>query len=514
MLPPLTRRTLGIAALAALPAGAAAGPSADRIGASLPDLVSLLQDGMARWQVPGAAVAVVAGQEVVLARGLGLREAGGSEPVGVDTVFQIGSATKAFTATTLAMLVDQGRLGWMDRVIDHDPGFALADPWVTREFRIVDLMAQRSGLRPYVLDTLWMLGYPPEALVAGLRHVRPIGSFRAEFAYQNVLHQVAGGIVARLAGVARWQDAVAGMILAPLGMTATTTTAEALLAAPDHATGHALYDGRLTALAPLPRFPYAPGPAGCLNASLTDMTTWLRFLIGRGETAGRRLLDAAALETTWKPRIDLREADGFPWTWQAYATGWVVRQTEGGVAIWHNGGTPQFRTHIGFIPARGVGIVVLTNEGSNELADAAGLWFYDRVLGNAPVDYAAVALERAREQARTSLAADRPPATAAPPGPGSDYAGRYRSEAAGNARVARAAGGGLEIVFETPGSRFGLAPRDGDVFALTSADPALSALLGASSPMLVQFLRTAHGGVDRIGLDGEPDVVFTRAAPG
>lgn len=465
---------------------------------------------MLPWKVPGAAIGVVAGDEVLLARGLGVRRAGGPDPVDAETVFGIGSTTKAFAATTEAILVDQGKLGWMDRVIDHDPAFEMFDPWVTREFRIIDLLAQRSGLRAYVFDTLWGLGYGPDDLVAALRYAQPVSSFRTVFAYQNVTHQVAGRIVAKLAGAARWQDAVARMILQPLGMSSTSTAAKDLLGAPNHATGHVFYNDTLTALPLLPSIDLT-GPAGCMNSCVSDMAKWLRLLVGRGETGGQRLLQPAALETTWKPRVELDPADGFPSVWQAYASGWIVRETAGGVAIWHNGGTGQFKAHVGFVPSLGVGLVILTNEGTNALADAAGCWFYDRLLGNPPVDYSAQYLRIVRKAAEKAAAEDRRPLSLAPVGPDSDYTGAYASAAAGPAQVT-SAGGALGLSFERPGTRFRLLPWDGDVFVLTAPDdPALAATLEAASPQLVQFQRTVHGRVDRMRLGDGQEIELVRA---
>lgn len=515
--PRLSRRMVGRGALAAaaafsVPARAEDAPS--RVSAILPDLVTILDQGMSPWQVPGVAVGVVAGGDVLLARGLGVRRAGGPDAVDANTIFQIGSTTKAFAATTEAILVDQGKLGWMDRVVDHDPHFRMFDPWVTQEFRIIDLLSQRSGLRPYVLDSFWMLGYSAEDLVTALRHVPPVSSFRAQFGYQNITQQVAGRIVARLVGVPRWQDALAKLILEPLGMSSTSTSAAALLAAPNHATGHVLFADKLTPVPPIEAFPYAPGPAGGMNSSVDDMTRWLRLQIGRGTFGGTRLLGAHALESTWKPRVDLDPKDGFPSVWQGYASGWLVRQTAGGVAIWHNGGTAAFKTHVGFVPALGVGIVILTNESSNELADTTGFWFYDRLLGNPPVDYGAEVLPRIRKAGEKAAAEGRPPATPASPGPDRDYVGSYRSDLAGAAEVGSTGGGQLTLAFKRPGTRFGLRPWSGDVFVLTASDPALAQNLDAGAPSLVQFQRTVEGRVERVRLGDGGEVEFARAAKG
>ena len=514
--PNLSRRTLGrgtLAAAAATALPARADDRRSRVTAILPDLVAMVQDGMLPWQVPGAAIGVVLGEEVLLARGLGVRRVGGSDLVDADTIFQIGSTTKAFAATTEAILVNHGKLGWMDRVIDHDPEFRMFDPWVTREFRIIDLLAQRSGLRPYVLDTLWTLGYGPDDLVAALRYAEPVSSFRTEFSYQNVTHQVAGRIVAKLAGTARWEDALAQMILGPLRMSATTTSAEGFLGAPNRATGHAFYDDTLRPL-PLLASLYRTGPAGCMNSCVNDMVKWLRLQVDHGDNRGKRSLRPLALETTWKPRVEIDPAESFPSVWQAYASGWIVRQTQGGVAIWHNGGTGQFKAHVGFVPALGAGLVILTNEGTNALADAAGLWFYDRLLGNPAADYSAKSLAIVRQAQKKAAAASRRRSSSAAPGPGSDYAGVYRSDVTGPAYVAPGPGGALALAFERPGSSFRLAPWNGDVFVLTATEAALAAALEADTPQLVQFQRTAHGTVDRIRLGDAPETVLARVGSG
>jgi hypothetical protein len=148
-------------------------------------------------------------------------------------------------------------------VIDHDPVFRMFDPWVTQEFRIIDLLARRSGPASYVLDALWMLGHAPQDIAAVLRHVRPVSSFRTEFAYQKVQHPVAGRVLAKLASVPHRQNAVS-----PLGPRAAgpvryhkPSRSFGRDTEPwNHATGHAFYRDRLTPLPPLASFPYALGP--------------------------------------------------------------------------------------------------------------------------------------------------------------------------------------------------------------------------------------------------------------
>src|SRR5258705_8425717 len=129
-----------------------AAPMEARVRALIPDLEAYIRSGMKAYDLPGLAIGIVAGDRLVYAKGFGVRGKAGSAPVDTRTVFQIGSLTKGFLATTMAIMVDRGKVHWDDRVIDRYPAFGLQDAWVTREFRIFDLMAQRSGLRPLVND--------------------------------------------------------------------------------------------------------------------------------------------------------------------------------------------------------------------------------------------------------------------------------------------------------------------------------------------------------------------------
>ncbi|NNC09993.1 beta-lactamase family protein, partial [Corallococcus exiguus] len=140
------------------------------------------------FDAPGVAIGIVSGDRLVYAKGFGVRGKADAGPVDPRTIFQIGSATKGFLAATLGIMVDRGRIHWDDRVIDLDPDFQLKDPWVTREFRVFDLMAQRSGLPPYANDALGAFGIGQDALIRSLRYVEPVSSFRSTFAYTNITH--------------------------------------------------------------------------------------------------------------------------------------------------------------------------------------------------------------------------------------------------------------------------------------------------------------------------------------
>jgi CubicO group peptidase (beta-lactamase class C family) len=217
------------------------GPSLEaRIETLIPEIEIYTAGGMKAFDSPGLAVGIIANDRLVYSKGFGVRSKAGGEPVDPRTVFQIGSTTKAFLATTLAIMVDRDKLSWDDRVVDLDPDFQLKDPWVTREFRVFDLLAQRSGLPPYANDALGLLGLAEPALIRSLRYVEPASSFRSTFAYTNITHLLAGRVVAKAAGAADGDGVLRQELLEPLGMKDSSYTAEAIEAAANHAKGHRL----------------------------------------------------------------------------------------------------------------------------------------------------------------------------------------------------------------------------------------------------------------------------------
>ena len=231
------------AAALAAPGTARADAATDaRIEALAPDLEAYVNKGMADFDAPGVVVGIVSGDRLVWSKGFGTGRKDGA-PVDIDTIFQIGSTTKAFLATTIAIAVDEGKLAWDDRVVDRYAGFQMKDPWVTQEFRVFDLLAQRSGMPGAANDALGFLGVPPDGMIRAMRHVEPVSSFRSTFAYTNVTHILAGEVVAGAMGAEDWDAVVASRDFEPLGMTRTSLTAEAIEAAENATIGYGFDPG-------------------------------------------------------------------------------------------------------------------------------------------------------------------------------------------------------------------------------------------------------------------------------
>jgi len=483
-----------------------------RIQGLISDIERYITSGMKSFDVPGLAIGIVANDKLVYGKGFGVRSKEGSGGTVVDTrtVFQIGSATKGFLATTLAMMVDRGRFKWDDRVIDLYPDFQMKDPWVTREFRVFDLIAQRSGLPPYANDMLGMVGVSETDMIHSLRYVDPVSSFRSTFAYTNITHVLAGRIVAKAAGAADWNTVLYQELLEPLGMKESSYTAAAIAAASNHAEGYRWTPEGTVAVPFTQFFPYDFGGAGDINSSIEDTTRWVRFQLSNGMFEGRRIVSPENLAQTRTPKVALNDK-------VFYALGWVVQQTPKGNIIWHNGGTTSFGAYIGFVPEAGIGVTVLTNETNVGFPDALGLWVLDRLLGNPSVDHVAKTLEAAKakyQSVRKQFARPdkpRPSPTLEP------LAGNFANTSFGKA-VMRAESDAMIMEIQATGAQFKLEPWDGDIFAVrlmpSGRFAAVAKNLGDDPNGLAQFQADAPGkpAVLRITLDDGQAYDFRREA--
>jgi CubicO group peptidase (beta-lactamase class C family) len=514
------RRFLAVLALVAaasttLPVGLSAqqsGTAPAAVGRPLlpPDLESYIAKGMKLFDLPGLAIGVVFDGQLVYSKGFGERSKTSGGGVDTHTLFQIGSTTKAFLATTLAIMVDRGKLNWDDRVADLDPEFQLQDPWVTREFRVFDLLAQRSGLPPYANDNVGFLGADESAMIRSLRYVTPTTSFRSSFTYTNITHLEADRIVAKADGLPDWSSVLRKELLDPLGMKETSNTAAAIEAAPNHAQGH-LWTPSGTSPIPFTQlFPYNFGGAGDINSNVADVAQWLRLQLDNGSFGDVRIVSAANLAVTRTPGVAINDK-------LLYAMGWIVSMTPHGNVIWHNGGTGGFGAFVGFSPEKHVGIVVLTNEGNNGLPESLALWIFDWILDNPPVDYVSAAFQRAKAKFEASEKTFAKPEHPRSFQPLTGLGGDFSNESFGKARLA-SDGGPLVLTLKATGAQLALDPWDGDIFTTRILPTGLYAsLAGNLGPMplcFAQFQTSKEGKRDLLSLvfeDGET-YVFRREA--
>ena len=296
---PMVQRLSIILVLASLPsfASRAASPSALPISPAAID--ATVTRAMKAFQVPGMAVGIIKDGKLIYAKGYGVRELGKPGQVDADTLFQIGSNTKAFTTAALALLVDEGKLHWDDKVIDHLPQFRMYDPYVTREFTIRDLLTHRSGLGLGAGDLMFFpaTDFSREEIIHGLRYLKPVSGFRSKFAYDNLLYMVAGQIIPAVTGKS-WEDFITQRILEPLQMRPCAANYGRISDRSDVAAPHVVIKGELQAVPVLNMD--AVGPAGTINCSINGMAKWLETQLAAGRTpTGQQLFSTERSEEMW-----------------------------------------------------------------------------------------------------------------------------------------------------------------------------------------------------------------------
>ncbi len=329
------------------------------------DFDAFVEEGLKKWNAPGIAVAVVRDDQVILAKGYGVREHGKPEPVDADTLFAIGSTSKAFTSAAVGMLVDAGKLRWEQRVAELWPEFKLSDPWVTGEIRVSDLLANRSGLSA-LSEMLWYGSpYDRSEIIRRMAFIPLDEGFRYRFQYRNTMFLAAGELLRNVDG-RTWDAFIAEEIFTPLGMKRTFSNEEGIDAkenvARPHVTG---YEGETV---PVSYRPMANiGPAGSIISSISDMTQWLRLHLGNGKVDGRPLLQPGTMAFIHRghtplPGVGPNDLPLFPATeLSAYGLSWITESYRGIRIIWHNGGIDGMSAWVGFAPEQQFGVVVLTN---------------------------------------------------------------------------------------------------------------------------------------------------------
>lgn len=378
------------------------GPPAAIPGA-LTGIDEYVERAMRDWSVPGLAIAIVSEDRVVLSRGYGVREIGRPERVDDDTIFAIGSCTKAFTATALAMLVGEGKLEWDRPVVTHLPQFRLADPYVTRNATVRDLLTNRSGAPGIAAGEIPLYGATntTEELLARIAEL-PGWSFRERFDYSNGMYVVAGELIPAVTGKP-YEEFIRERLFTPLGMSRSTFRAETLKEQDNVAAAHALSD-RGARAEPWMRVNHL-GPAGGVGSSASDMAAWVRFQLAGGQVAGQRLVERNAIEVTRQPAVVIPQdrlwSTSFPaaeiLTW---GMGWTVSTYRGERVVEHVGIAGGMHAAVGLVPARDLGVVVLSNAAfpRNQLPAALRYWIYDCFLGAERKDWSRLLREQQTAQ--------------------------------------------------------------------------------------------------------------------
>jgi CubicO group peptidase (beta-lactamase class C family) len=396
---------------------------------------------MADWKVPGLAIAIVKDDSVVFIKGYGTRTNNAQQPVDEHTLFAIGSASKAFTATLVAMFVDAGRMRWDAPATEYLPTLQMYDPYVSRELTVRDLLTHRSGLARG--DLVWYAtDYNADEILRRVRFLRPSWSMRSRYGYQNIMYLAAGQAVSKVAGKS-WDDLIRERIFMPLGMLESNTSTRALSRLQNVAAPHGEFDDTLHVL------PWhnidAIGPAGSINSSVHDMAKWVKFQLAQGKVTGRSLVSPSALGETHTPQMVVPISDDAkqinPFTHLAsYGMGWTLQDYRGREMRQHGGNIDGMSAMVALVPEEKLGVVVLTNANGSPLPTIAMRRAVDAYLAAPPRDWSAEFMKvtlKQRDQAKEAEArrsAQRVAGTR-PSLPLENYAGVYADSMYGDARI-------------------------------------------------------------------------------
>ncbi|WP_444995360.1 serine hydrolase [Aliikangiella sp. IMCC44359] len=331
------------------------------------EIDKLVNQARKDFNVPGIAVAIVKGNKTLLAKGYGLRNIKKNKKVTADTLFQIASNSKSMTAASLALLVDEGKLDWNDKVIDYLPEFQLYDPYVTREFTIIDLLTHRSGLPLGAGDLLLFPDSENTSLkdvFKALATIKPVSSFRSEYAYDNLMYLLAGEIAARVSGMS-WTNFVEKRLFEPLGMKHCRGAHTKVSKRANQATPYVYVNGNYSP------YPYESheltAPAGGVNCSINDMVKWLKMQLAYGKLPnGNPLISLTNHQEMWSPKTIIgnrfEQKPNSPINIRHYALGWTIYESMKHQIIAHTGALGGMLTSMLLVPEKEIGILVFTNQ--------------------------------------------------------------------------------------------------------------------------------------------------------
>jgi CubicO group peptidase (beta-lactamase class C family) len=334
------------------------GPPAAAPAEGLGQVDAILEEQQKKEHIPGLAFVAVRDDRVVILRTLGERDRERKLPVTSDTLFPIGSCTKAFTAMAVALSRDAGLLSLDDSPHRFLPWFKMADPEADATVTLRDMLSHQTGLKAYADLAAEPGVLTREQYLRATISARPVARPRTRFQYSNAMYSAAGEILARVHG-APWESVIERTLFRPIGMSSSLASLEAVPAAPDHAVSY-VYEaaaGDWKAV-PAPASLNALGPAGSIASTANDMARWLRFLAAGGVIDGRRVVSEASVREVARPQIAINDA----WS---YGLGWAIYRWNGHTVVEHNGGSAGISAVMSFIPDRHAGFAFLANTSPN-----------------------------------------------------------------------------------------------------------------------------------------------------
>ena len=324
------------------------------------DFDRFVQATLDDWKLPGAAIAIVKDTDIVFMKGYGVRKVGQPEPIDIHTVFRIASVSKTFASVLTGLLVEEGLLGWKDRIVEYIPDFCLKDTAVAQQVTINHLLSHTSGLMPHAYDNLIEAEIPYKTIIQELKNSPVVGTPGNRYGYQNVFYSLIGDIVEKITWIP-YEELIAQRLFYPLGMEDASLGWDAYMAEANRASPHINRYYRWTPVHDKKAY-YSVLPSAGVNASIFDMAHWLRAMMGaRPDVIPSKILQKVHARRIRTPG----ERRRYHWNGRVsntyYGMGWRIFDYAGHTMITHSGSVEGYLAQMAFIPDLSIGIVVLMN---------------------------------------------------------------------------------------------------------------------------------------------------------
>ena len=349
---------------------------------------ALVENALKEFNTAGAAVAIVKDGKIIHSKGYGLISVDTKKPVNKFTSFAIASNSKAFTTTALAMLVEEGKINWDDKVVQHIPEFKMYNAYVTENFSIIDLLTHRSGLSLGIGDLMWVpdgSNFTIDDLLTNFQYFKPVSAFRTQFDYDNLLYFVAGELIKRVSGMP-WEEFVKKRIFDPLGMNQSYTSINQIKDFSNIAVPHTTEKGPIRTTSHYEQM--MNGAAAGIIANVDDLSRWMLVHLNKGKYANdlkKQLFSEKSQNQMWQiytPQT-VNKNPRYNSHFRGYGLGWGLTDLNGNLSVSHTGGLPGMLSKTILIPDLNLGVVVLTNtsNGGAGVFSAVSKTIVDSYLG-------------------------------------------------------------------------------------------------------------------------------------
>jgi len=412
----------------------------ERVTDALERLAALTDSLMQEKQVPGVAIGIIKNDKIIMNQGFGYRDYERQKPVDKNTLFAIGSSTKAFVAAGLAILADENTVEWDAPVKTYLPDFQMHDEFASNEMTPLDLLTHRSGLPRH--DLIWY-GSPfsRQELYSKIKDLPSTEAFRTKFQYQNLMYMTAGMLIGKMSE-SSWEEFTAEEIFRPLKMTQSNFSVNASQKTNNYALPYQIKNEEIVQMDF--RNIDNVGPAGSINSNTTDMLKWVKLQLNKGKYGSDQVISAKQFDIMHEPQMIVGKgplANVNPeFTPMMYGTGWFIRHYDGTKIVQHGGNIDGFSAYVYLLPEDDIGMVILTNKNGAQLPTALAMHATDWLLGKKEIDWTQ-RIYQAQEKQDEDLKEERPSVkNTSPSHPISDYAGKYEHPAYGIVDVKQRSG--------------------------------------------------------------------------